>query len=81
MKNNPMLSCQKAAILVEKELHGSLNLKEKLQLVLHTKMCNTCSKFKNHSAEMHQLLQNQSNTVSLSSTFKSNLMKKIKQKK
>jgi hypothetical protein len=82
MKINPIISCQKAAFLIEQDLDRCLNLKEKILLVVHIKMCNICSKYKEHAIEMNDLLNKQTNlkNPSLSPSFKSDLMKKLKQK-
>ena len=53
MKNTIMhflfVSCLKATELVEKKFHFELSFKEKIQLKLHTMMCNACSMYEKQS--------------------------------
>ena len=43
------LSCLKATELIEKKLHLSLSGKERLQLKMHTMMCDACSSYEKQS--------------------------------
>ena len=51
-----MLSCEKASELIEKKLNFSLGTKEKVQLFVHTKVCDACKNYEKQSAEMDSLL-------------------------
>jgi hypothetical protein len=44
-----LLSCLKATELIEKKFHFELSVKEKLQLKIHTMMCEACSKYEKQS--------------------------------
>lgn len=43
------LSCLKATELIEKKFHFKLTLREKLQLKMHTMMCDACSMYEKQS--------------------------------
>ena len=51
-----MLSCKAASNLTEKKLNTQLNLKERLQLAMHTSMCDACKKYQKESKEMEEVL-------------------------
>lgn len=51
-----MLSCCKATELMEKELHFKLNALEKIQLRLHTSMCNACNTYQKNNKLMEDAL-------------------------
>ena len=51
-----MLSCEKASELIEKKLNFSLGTKEKVQLFIHTKVCDACKNYEKQSADMDSLL-------------------------
>ena len=51
-----MLNCREATLLVEKEEDKGLKLKEKIQLVMHTGMCNACTNYKKQSHLIQQWL-------------------------
>lgn len=44
-----LLSCLKATELIEKRFYFKLSFKEKLQLKLHTMMCDACTNYEKHS--------------------------------
>ena len=43
------LSCLKATELIERKFQIELSVKEKLQLKIHTMMCDACSNYQKHS--------------------------------
>lgn len=47
-----MLSCKKAAELIDKRSVVSLSMPERLQLSLHTRMCKVCSAYGKQSKVM-----------------------------
>ena len=51
-----MLSCKKSSGLIEKKLHFQLNPIEKIQLLVHTSMCDACKSYQNQSKEFDTLL-------------------------
>jgi len=56
LMNFLMLSCKKAADLIEKKLSFRLNIKEKIQLSMHTRMCDACKNYQKKSEDMDHLL-------------------------
>lgn len=52
-----LLSCEKASNLIEKEIYTGLNAQEKMQLFLHTRMCDTCKNWQKQSRELDANLQ------------------------
>ena len=57
LKNILMLSCQKVAQLIEKKLETSLSRTEKMQLSMHTKMCQSCSNYQSQQGLIDQVLR------------------------
>ncbi len=55
--NMLMLSCKKAAELIEKKLNGSLSKTEQIQLTMHTKMCKNCSEYENQQSIIDEMLR------------------------
>lgn len=53
-----MLSCRKATELIEKKLFVGLRSHEKVQLYLHTSMCDACKKYSHQSKELDIILKN-----------------------
>ena len=51
-----MLSCEKAAQMVEKEQDVGLNPVEKAQLLLHTSVCKRCARWQQQSKHLDQAL-------------------------
>jgi hypothetical protein len=87
--NSLLLSCKKASGLIEKKLHFPLNPIEKVQLFVHTNMCDACQKYQRESVEMDALLDthitsesipDSSSSDKLSDDFKSHLIRKIDKK-
>ena len=56
LMNVMMLSCKKASGLIEKKLHFPLSPVEKVQLIVHTSMCDACKNYQKQSAELDTLL-------------------------
>lgn len=52
------LSCLKATELIEKKFHFELSAKEKLQLRLHTMMCDACKKYEKQSILIEKSISN-----------------------
>lgn len=82
-----MLSCRKASGLIEKQLNFSLGPVEKIQLFMHTSMCDACKSYQKQSKDMESLLndhihsdiEQDSPSESLSDDFKGNIIKKIEE--
>lgn len=62
LMNMLMLSCRKATLLLEKKLDTGLSPVEKIQLYLHTRMCDACGQYEKQSLYMDGLLKKQSET-------------------
>ncbi len=86
LMNFLLLSCKKASGLIEKKLHFPLNPIEKVQLAIHTSMCDACKKHQNQSIELDVMLKDHISSDStlpkipsekLSESFKSQLIKKL----
>ena len=84
-----MLSCRRATELMEKELHFKLNTIEKIQLHLHTRMCDACNLYEKQNKVMDKALKNhislQDNNeklskAKLSDDFKKSLIKHLEDK-
>lgn len=52
-----MLSCRKASELIEKKLLVGLSRKEKVQLFLHTSMCEYCTRYEKQSRKLNEILK------------------------
>lgn len=52
-----MLSCKKATELIEKQNYFGLNSVEKIQLRMHTSMCNACSNYQKQSQKIDTYLE------------------------
>ncbi len=87
LMNILMLSCKKATELMEKELHFKLNRLEKIQLRMHTSMCNACSAYQKENKVMENALKTHIASVDknenlskamLSDEFKKSLIKSLK---
>ena len=90
LMNVLMLSCKKASGLIEKKLHFSLSSVERVQLKMHTSMCEMCRSYQNQSEGFDELLNNQVNLNSstsssspkgLSQDSKDNILKEIEKNK
>ncbi|HKL34229.1 MAG TPA: hypothetical protein VJ919_16935 [Tangfeifania sp.] len=51
------LSCLKATELIEKRFHIELSLKEKIQLKMHTMMCDACTLYEKQSEIIENEIQ------------------------
>lgn len=56
-----MLSCRKATELVEKKLDNKLSILEKVQLYMHTRMCNACRHYEQQSKLIDEALKRHAN--------------------
>lgn len=83
-----MLSCRKATELMEKELHFKLNPIEKMQLRMHTGMCNACNAYQKNNKHMEKALKTHISStetpqkykgVTLSDDFKKALIKDLEE--
>lgn len=52
-----MLSCRKATELIEKELDYKLSILEKIQLYMHTHMCDACRHYQQQSQLIDEALK------------------------
>lgn len=52
-----MLSCRRATALIEKKLLVGLTRKEKMQLWMHTSMCDACTAYQKQSKWLDKILQ------------------------
>ena len=82
------LSCKKASELIEKRLLIGLSFHEKIQLMLHKRMCDACTNYSHQSAELDTYIRNNiknfpaKNTVenvSVSEDYKESILKKLKE--
>jgi len=84
-KQNVLLSCQKATELVEKQKEIKLSLVERLQLLMHLKMCTPCGNYKKQSKIIDEMLSgvtaNNVPKATLSEEKKQALIKKIQKNK
>ena len=85
-----MLSCRKATGLIEKKLHFSLGPIEKIQLFMHTSMCDACKSYQKESKDMDSLLSDHihshlqtpdSSSEVLSDDLKEQIIKKLEDSK
>lgn len=56
LMNKLMLSCVRASELIEKKINSKLTTKEKIQLSLHTSMCDACHAWKKQSSDLDKTL-------------------------
>jgi predicted anti-sigma-YlaC factor YlaD len=85
--NKLMLSCLKASELIEKKLNSKLSTKEKIQLSLHTSMCDACRAWEKQSTDLDHTLNehisesnrtDSSDTLPLSDKARKAILEKIK---
>lgn len=82
-----MLSCRRAAELTDRKAHVDLRPVEKIQLFVHTRMCNACRNYMtqsriidsifSHQAEQQNTLRG--NQATLSPEIKSRIIKKLEE--
>ena len=89
LMNILMLSCKKASGLIEKKLHFPLSPIQKMQLFMHTSMCDTCKKYQKQSLELDSILRGHiqfdsqskySSSEKLSTNVKNQIISKLKGK-
>jgi hypothetical protein len=87
LMNFLMLSCKKAAGLIEKKLHFPLDPMEKFQLMMHKSMCEACRNYEKQSVAMDAILNKNSKIkeidtagIELSDEFKNQLISDLKNK-
>jgi len=80
-----MLSCDKATLLVEKKIDVGLSLPERLQLRMHTAMCDGCTRYRKQSELLHELLGKHlpgsghaPTHLAISSAFKAEIVARMK---
>ena len=56
LMNILMLSCKRASGLIEKKANLSLNPLEKVQLFIHTGMCDACKSYEKQSKDLDSIL-------------------------
>jgi hypothetical protein len=87
LMNFLFLSCIKASELIEKKLDKRLTSREKIQLFVHTKMCDACNAYQKQSKQLDHALNKhftsdhidlQKDPPHLSEQFKKDLLEKIK---
>lgn len=57
IRNILMLSCERVAQLIEKQLHGPLGPLERLQLGMHVKMCKACAEYESQQELIDHVLK------------------------
>lgn len=79
MMNLIMLSCKKATELIEKRLVTKLSPVEKIQLSMHTAMCNTCKTYEKQSdiieKSLEKMQQKESEPMKLAAEKKEEILK------
>jgi len=58
LMNYLMLSCKKAAALIDKKAEVKLSWKENMQLHMHKSMCDGCTAYEKHSKIIDKALHN-----------------------
>jgi len=51
-----MLSCKKAASLIDKKVEAKLSWKENIQLTMHKSMCNACTAYEKQTKLIDKIL-------------------------
>ncbi|MDQ3535416.1 MAG: hypothetical protein M3421_07285 [Bacteroidota bacterium] len=80
LMNVLMLSCIKATEFVEKKLDNKLNMIEKIQLYLHTRMCGACRLYEKQSKFIDEVLKRYLNGSIQIINEEQTLSNKIKEK-
>lgn len=81
LRNILMLSCKKAAELIEKKLQKPLSTTEQMQLSMHTKMCKACSNYQSQQNLIDQALREDCKSSSNEAEcedLKANILKQLK---
>lgn len=88
LMNILMITCEKSTELIEKKTYFSLNTMEKIQLYMHTQMCDACKSWQKHSKELDSTLKNHFTTThtddndnqeGLSEKEKETILRKLKE--
>lgn len=74
------LSCLRATALIEKKFHFELSYKEKIQLKLHTMMCDACSMYEDQSEVIEHGIQKHFHEKQTEPTNTKTLKKQIQDK-
>ncbi|CAN5414117.1 hypothetical protein BH23BAC1_BH23BAC1_42620 [soil metagenome] len=75
-----MLSCRKATELIEKKLNNNLSKIEKIQLFLHTSMCDACTLYEKQSKFIDEALKKHLNGSAQEINGEKTLSNEIKEK-
>ena len=59
-----MLSCKKAALLIDKKAGIKLTMRENIQLSIHTSMCNACTIYIKQSLLIDKAMRNHLHAIS-----------------
>ena len=70
LKNNMMLSCNTATLLITKGEYEKLGLMDELRLKMHLASCKLCRRFEEQTAEMSQQIRDFSNIDNTKITHK-----------
>ncbi len=52
-----ILSCRKASELIEKKQLFKLSFREKIQLNMHTSICDACARYEKQSEQLNQMIK------------------------
>ena len=86
LMNILMLSCKRSSELIEKKLFSKLTVIEKIQLTMHTSMCDACKSWEKQSEDLDHSLKNHfhnhpskddSDQVSLTEEAKEAIIRKV----
>jgi hypothetical protein len=70
LMNIIVLSCKKATLLIEKNHIEPLSLINRVQLMMHLKMCDKCSKYQKQSVLIENVLTGRKQNFSNPANFK-----------
>ena len=73
LKNNMMLSCDTATLLITKGEFEKLSLMDELRLKMHLASCKLCRRFEEQTAEMSKQIKDLSNINNTKITIIKNL--------
>jgi anti-sigma factor ChrR (cupin superfamily) len=87
MMNKLMLSCRRAAELIDRRAHVKLHPVEKIQLFVHTRMCDACRNYIKQSRIIDSIFTHQAerqnnlpgHQATLSPEIKSRIIKKLEE--
>lgn len=75
-----VLSCEKATLLIEKQLHTSLSPLEKLQLRIHLSLCKYCTAYKHKALFLDKLMADKRTIDESSRLFSEQEISNLKEK-